>query len=163
MTLSGNWCQDQDIEGLRRSCNLLTMCWKAIFWTNLYVACWWTLGHQTLLSNASCFFLWKDLCIPLSPADLEQSGNCTKLIAQIKPLAGHNSSNPLNFNWLYHIIYSHTKIWYIFKIFIWVIDRSLIKLRVSFMFKCYKQTKEKMCCLPRSYSSWSWDCFYKGI
>lgn len=90
-----------------------------------------------------CFFLWKDLCTPLSPADLEQSGNCTKLIGQIKPLAGHNSTNPLSFNWLYHVIYSHTQNWYIFEIFIWVIDRYLIKLKVSFMFTCYKQMKEK--------------------
>lgn len=38
------------------------------------------LSDQTLLSPPILLLLWKDLCIPLTPADLKQNGTCTKPI-----------------------------------------------------------------------------------
>lgn len=38
MIVSGIDCVGQDTEGLRRACNLLTVCWKAVFWTHIYPA-----------------------------------------------------------------------------------------------------------------------------
>lgn len=126
-------------------------------WGDHVTCCWQCVGRQyfahipmlpvgghlvTKPSSQMLLSVEGSVYSPLT-CNLEQSGNCTKLIGQIKPLAGHNSTNPLSFNWLYHVIYSHTQNWYIFEIFIWVIDRYLIKLKVSFMFTCYKQMKEK--------------------